>query len=83
MKSPLKSPHTPNSFRQDLIVSAVTLPTLVFLFAARQATLNLVQIGIWSEELLRGDRAPLRSASSPSGDAVNAVDAVDTGAIDP
>ena len=76
MKSPLKSLHNSDSFRQDLIVSAVTLPTLVLLFAARQATLNLVQIGIWSEELLRGDRAPLRSVVSSS------VDAVDAGAID-
>ena len=73
----MKSPHTPNPFRQDLIVSAVTLPTLVLLFAARQATLNLVQIGIWSEELLRGDRAPLRSVVSPSVDAVDA-DAIDS-----
>lgn len=77
MKSPLKSPHTPNSLRQNLIVSAVTLPTLVLLSAARQVTLNLVKIGIWSEELLRGDRAPLRSVASPS------VDSVDSGAIDP
>ena len=77
LKSPLKSPHTPNSLRQDLIVSAVTLPTLVLLVAARQATLNLVQIGIWSEELLRGDRAPLRSVGSVSSPSV------DAGAIEP
>ncbi len=57
----MKSPHTRNALRQNLIVSAVTLPTLALLFATRQATVTLVKIGIWSEELLRGDRAPLRS----------------------
>lgn len=64
----MKSPHTPNAFRQDLIISAVTFPTLVLLFAARQATVTLVKIGVWSEELLRGDRAPLRSVEVRSGD---------------
>lgn len=75
----MKSPHTPNAFRQDLIISAVTFPTLVLLFAARQATVTLVKIGVWSEELLRGDRAPLRSVE------VRSVDAglVDAGSIDP
>ena len=57
----MKSPHSRNALRQNLIVSAVTLPTLALLFATRQATVTLVKIGIWSEELLRGDRAPLRS----------------------
>ena len=65
----MKSPHTPNAFRQDLIISAVTFPTLVLLFAARQATVTLVKIGIWSEELLRGDRAPLRSGDPDGSDA--------------
>jgi hypothetical protein len=65
----MKSPQKPNPLRQDLIISAVTLPTLALLFAARSATLNLVKIGIWSEELLRGDRAPLRSpVSAKSGE---------------
>lgn len=75
----MKSPHTPNAFRQDLIISAVTFPTLVLLFAARQATVTLVKIGVWSEELLRGDRAPLRSVE------VRSVDSglVDAGSIDP
>ena len=75
----MKSPHTPNAFRQDLIISAVTFPTLVLLFAARQATVTLVKIGVWSEELLRGDRAPLRSVE------VRSVDSglVDVGSIDP
>ena len=75
----MKSPYTPNAFRQDLIISAVTFPTLVLLFAARHATVSLVKVGIWSEELLRGDRAPLRSVE------VRSVDAglVDAGSIDP
>lgn len=75
----MKSPHTPNAFRQDLIISAVTFPTLVLLFAARQATVTLVKIGIWSEELLRGDRAPLRSVKVRSGD----PDGSDAGSLDP
>lgn len=62
----MKSPHTRDALRQNLIsqnlmISAVTLPTLALLFSTRQATVALVKIGIWSEELLRGDRAPLRS----------------------
>ena len=75
----MKSPHTPNAFRQDLIISAVTFPTLVLLFAARQATVTLVKIGVWSEELLRGDRAPLRSVEVRSVD----LGLVDAGSIDP
>ena len=75
----MKSPHTPNAFRQDLIISAVTFPTLVLLFAVRQATVTLVKIGVWSEELLRGDRAPLRSVEVRSGD----PDGSDAGSLDP
>lgn len=75
----MKSPHTPNAFRQDLIISAVTFPTLVLLFAARQATVTLVKIGVWSEELLRGDRAPLRSVEVRSGDPAGS----DAGSLDP
>lgn len=75
----MKSPHTPNAFRQDLIISAVTFPTLVLLFAARQATVTLVKIGVWSEELLRGDRAPLRSVEVQSGDPAGS----DAGSLDP
>ncbi len=65
----MKSPHTPDALRQDLIISAVTFPTLALLFAARQVTVTLVNIGIWSEELLRGDRAPLRSVEARSVEA--------------
>jgi len=75
----MKSPHIPNAFRQDLIISAVTFPTLVLLFAARQATVTLVKIGVWSEELLRGDRAPLRSVEVRSGDPAGS----DAGSLDP
>ena len=64
----MKSPDIHDALRQNLIISAVTLPTLALLFATRQATVTLVQIGIWSEELLRGDRAPLRSVDMRSVD---------------
>ena len=74
----MKSPHAPDALRQDLIISAVALPTLALLFAARQATATWVKIGIWSEELLRGDRLPLRPVEMRS---VNS-DSSDAGSLD-
>ena len=70
----MKSPYIHDALRQNLIISAVTLPTLALLFATRQATVTLTKIGIWSEELLRGDRAPLRSVE---------VQSVDMRSVDP
>lgn len=79
----MKSPHTRARLRQDLIIGAVTLPTLALLFATRQATASLVKIGIWSEELLRGDRAPLRSVEVRSVDSGLDSDGSDESALDP